>query len=1000
MDMDPLAIELARLSLWVETMDRDLPFEFLDHRLKVGNALVGCWFDRFRDYPVMAWMREGGDATHTNFVHHVRDVVTTRGARRGQARQSGDVWTAAIKEWRDVVKKDLVNWIIGKAPLPFTVEGSAPEAIHAEAAGLLRQMEAIPLFEPDERARFHREHVQGHPAFQRLREAFDAWCALWFWPADHLASAPMPGRLDALSGEAHAVVGALAREHRFFHWELEFPDVFAGAQSGFDAMVGNPPWEIQKPNSKEFFSNIDPLYRSYGKQEALTHQKAYFAADAQVEDDWVRYCARHKSLSNWNKYAAFPFGDPEDAGEPFALDRGDASARLHRDWRTRRAKVPGYADPAHPFRHQGSADINTYKMFLEQAHALLRQGGRLGLIVPSGVYTDKGSTALRTLFLEHCRWEWLFAFENRDKIFDIHRSFKFCPVIVAKGGTTESIHTAFMRHDLRDWEEAERHAVAYPRSQVTRFSPHTQAILEVRGQRDLEVLEKIYANSVLLGDTGPDGWGIRYATEFHMTNDSKLFPPRPQWEAKGYRPDEYGRWIKFRDSRPVEEHPAEVGWIRLADGSVVVQEDAIEDVALPLYEGRMIGQFDFSEKGWVSGKGRSAVWRDIPWSGKKIEPQYLMSSGDYVEALVERHVTAVGEREGDDAGERERERLRGPNALADFLRGLDQRVGFMDVSSATNSRSMIASAIPRMPAGNKVPLLVPSGSDTDPLSLLAILNSLSYDYSLRARFGGLSLNYFIVAETVLPRKSPLMGVMASLAMRVACPSVAMAHLWVGWPARERPWRSNWAVTAHERLRTRCLLEALLGLAFGLERDDFAWIVHESDRPQYQLSSRGASERDPKGFWRIDKDREPELRLPVLAYVAFCDVCDALGRSYGDVVQERALSEIREMVDIWQLPEELCLADYGLGHDDRAKVPQPVRSRLGERFYPWQLEQSAEESWADCERHARNLLGAEGFARLKAEIAGESTYDVAESGVAKAADRPVPQDDGAPKLNWD
>lgn len=56
-----------------------------------------------------------------------------------------------------------------------------------------------------------------------------------------------------------------------------------------------------------------------------------------------------------------------------------------------------------------------------------------------------------------------------------------------------------------------------------------------------------------------------------------------------------------------------------------MREEQIEDIALPLYEGRMIGQFDFSQKGWVSGKGRTAVWRDIPWDKKQIEPQYLLA---------------------------------------------------------------------------------------------------------------------------------------------------------------------------------------------------------------------------------------------------------------------------------------------------------------------------------------------------------------------------------------
>jgi len=76
------------------------------------------------------------------------------------------------------------------------------------------------------------------------------------------------------------------------------------------------------------------------------------------------------------------------------------------------------------------------------------------------------------------------------------------------------------------------------------FSPNTRAILEIQSQRDLEVLAKIYANSVLVGDQSERGWGIQYARELDMTNDSKLFPPRPKWEEWGHRPDEYSRWIK------------------------------------------------------------------------------------------------------------------------------------------------------------------------------------------------------------------------------------------------------------------------------------------------------------------------------------------------------------------------------------------------------------------------------------------------------------------------
>src|SRR5690606_36893743 len=99
----------------------------------------------------------------------------------------------------------------------------------------------------------------------------------------------------------------LAAEKRFFHWELEFPDVFRASDSGFDAVLGNPPWETLQPNSKEYFSNVDPLYRSYGKQEALRFQTEYFE-NRDIESNWLEYNARFAAESNWMKHAAEPFG--------------------------------------------------------------------------------------------------------------------------------------------------------------------------------------------------------------------------------------------------------------------------------------------------------------------------------------------------------------------------------------------------------------------------------------------------------------------------------------------------------------------------------------------------------------------------------------------------------------------------------------------------------------------------------------------------------------------
>src|SRR5262249_5935843 len=145
--------------------------------------------------------------------------------------------------------------------------------------------------------------------------------------------------------------------------------------------------------------------------------------------------------------------------------------------------------------------------------------------------------------------------------------------------------------------------------------------------------------------------------------------------------------------------------------------------------------------------------------------------------------------------------------------------------------------------------------------------------------------------------------------------------------------------------------------YGLEWEDLAWVLRECDYSAEALRDEAFSRTlDPKGFWRVDKDMDPELRHTVLALAAFKDLKRMIARHEGD--RERGINEFctQNGDDGWMLPDALCLNDLGLGHDERAKKPQRVRERLGERFYPWQLEQSLEESWAECERHARNILG--------------------------------------------
>ena len=981
-DIDPLAVELCRLSLWIETMDRSLPFGFLDHKIKCGNSLIGAWFDQFRHYPAMASKnREGGDTGHTNGVHFEKAARTK--ALRAFVEEKLKPDLKSFLQRADLFREDLL-------------EKSA--TTHQDAMAILANIHALPVQDANTRRNLYREKFLGSPEWRSLKNAMDLWCACWFWPADHIHLAPLPTKFAEPPAETRAVAERIAREIRFFHWELEFPDVFREMGAGFDAVVGNPPWENLQANPEEFFSNRDPLFRSYGRLEKFNRQKEMFRSDPMFEKSWVDYVATFNNLSHWIAVCHRPFGDGAgESGMTFPLGKGHKS--LHDRWRHARVQSLVYADDNHPFRHQ-TGRLFTYKLFLEQSLAIMKHGARCGIIVPSGIYSDAWSRPLREILLRSCSWEWLFGFENREGIFPIHRSYKYNPIIFAKGGLTSVLKTSFMNRDLDDWERAHKLTMPYTIKEIEAFSPRSLAILEIRSERDLMLFKKIYHNSVLLGDDDENSWAIRYKLEFMMNANAKLFSPTPQWKTKGYRPDEYGRWLQG-DWRPISELWKELtagaempdqldfelsewlcattdaerrdakaqsllghwlkrgdvsrtncrlrcaqtpydnllvpradlpaGVVLSRDGDTWTREEQITDVALPFYEGRMIGQFDFSQKGWVSGKGRGAIWRDIRWEDKQIEPQYLMAATDY-------------------------------SRVNDYP--IEPKVMYMRVSSATNSRTAIASVGYGMPAGDTAASLY-AGDLFDILTLTGILNSLVFDFITRARLSGLHLDYHVLEQNPLPKKVDnlrLHQVVAEIAQRLSFTSPWFAQLHLRTPLGHEGPAKHAAVTESERMRLVCVLNALVAVMYHMDHQDVLRVIDGCDLPRARISG-----LDQKGFWRIDKDKDPELRLTVLTLVAFQDLEAKIHAARGNLKHGIEAFLTQHQGDGWMLPETIRLADYGLGHDDRANQPQPVASRLGPRFYDWQLVQSADESRRECHLHARNLLGAHGYAMLLVEL---------------------------------
>ncbi|MBW2000277.1 MAG: hypothetical protein JRJ29_20250, partial [Deltaproteobacteria bacterium] len=440
-DLNPLAVNLAKLSLWLNCFACDHRLTFLDHHLRCGNSLIG-----------------------------IRSLNQL----------------ASIPERKKESKKK-------KNPQRLLFDYNDLSSLLAKAARGVASINQIDEDDTDSQKAALEEALDATANLRPLADLYTAYlmdsdiqagdykdlfeCLATGKPVENSLNPALPEILK--SGEAYR------DRHNFFHWPLEFPDVFEpDAAGGFSATVGNPPWDIVKPNSQEFFSDYDPKFRSYKKQEANRVSKKLMADNPAIAKRWQEYCDTFAEQSAYFK-------------EPLN------------------------------YSALGKGDINTFKLFLEQFFTVLADGGRMGIVVPSGIYTDQGCQPLREMFFNQSRIEFLYCFENRRAIFNIHRSFKFVLFCAQKGGKTDRFNCAFMEHDPERLPAIDANALKMSVKQVKKFSPDTLSVMEFKSQRDIDVTAKIYGDWPLLGEKLEDTWNVKFRRELDMTNHSHLFKTTP-----------------------------------------------------------------------------------------------------------------------------------------------------------------------------------------------------------------------------------------------------------------------------------------------------------------------------------------------------------------------------------------------------------------------------------------------------------------------------------------
>ena len=459
-DKNPMAVELAKVSLWLHTFTVGAPLSFLDHHLRCGDSLFG------------SWVRNGIDRA---------------------TQQGGPLFL--------------------QGPLKRATQAAAPMQIierltDAEIAEAHRSADVFSEVE---------EMTTPLNAFLSLVQAFDwlnirdrddkgalyAYFTSIFGDPIDIASGKIGVLTGVEGGERFARLLDQAREilndERFFNWQVAFPGVWSewesnGIHGGFDAVIGNPPWDRMKLQQVEWFA-------SRRREIALARR----AAD------------RKRMIA-----------DLEKAGDPLAHDFATASERAVAA--TRMARTSG------DYPLLSSGDINLYSLFVERAMTIVKPDGMVGLLTPSGIASDKTSARFFRGVSTQGRLRALYDFENKKVFFpDVDSRFKFCAFVASPSPVEDPARCAFYLHSVTALDDPER-CFPLTAEDFARVNPNTGTAPIFRTRRDAELTTAIYGRLPVLVDrsSGEEvkAWPVKYSTMFHMTNDSGLFRTRAELEER------------------------------------------------------------------------------------------------------------------------------------------------------------------------------------------------------------------------------------------------------------------------------------------------------------------------------------------------------------------------------------------------------------------------------------------------------------------------------------
>lgn len=270
-DINPMAAELCRVSLWLEALEPGKPLSFLNHHIRVGNSLLGTTPELIASgLPEEAFTAIAGDD---------KKICTALKKRNKQERKGGQT--------------DMLHIMVAESSEQYNTLESRSRTIDSTPDNTLEEIQ-------QKAEQFKRLIVS--PEYRNAQLLADAWCSAFVWNKQKGEPEPittdtirrLEGNPEALTTVQRQEVENLAGQYRFFHWYIAFPEVFA--KGGFDCVLGNPPWEGSDLMKVEFFSSLLPgVASSRTTEDRLAVMEKAITEDPHLELMWNK--ARRENIA-------------------------------------------------------------------------------------------------------------------------------------------------------------------------------------------------------------------------------------------------------------------------------------------------------------------------------------------------------------------------------------------------------------------------------------------------------------------------------------------------------------------------------------------------------------------------------------------------------------------------------------------------------------------------------------------------------------------------------